>query len=96
MAGDGLSRGSGESASLPTEVKKVLAMFAAPHLTKSDTAGEVKYAQLMFGKPVKTECVRVLAVAKMTSPLVSKATKSQEVVTRFDRVTFMSPENRGA
>jgi hypothetical protein len=25
----------------------------------------------MFGKPVKTECVRVLAVAKMTSPSVA-------------------------
>jgi hypothetical protein len=34
----------------------------------------------MFGKPVKTECVRVLAVARLTSPAVSKTTKSQEVV----------------
>jgi hypothetical protein len=29
VAGDGLRRGSGESASLPTEVKEVLAMFGS-------------------------------------------------------------------
>jgi hypothetical protein len=37
----------------------------------------------MFGRLLKTRCVGVLAVAKITSPSVSKLTVSQDVVSRF-------------
>jgi hypothetical protein len=36
VAGAGLRRGSGESASLPTEVKEVLAMFAGIYYAKGE------------------------------------------------------------